>query len=43
MRNLTTGGEVNIFKTVAVSRFMHYMLVMNVPMTVIKEFNKKEK
>ena len=33
MRNLTIDGKVIIFKALALSRFMHYTLVINVPMT----------
>ena len=43
MRNMTIEGKVTAFKTLAVSKIMHLALVINTPVTVIKELNNIQK
>ena len=40
MRNLTLQGKITIFKTLAISKIVHLVLVLPVPSSVIKELNK---
>ena len=40
LRNLTVDGKITIFKTLAISKIIHFSLVTNVPTQIIKELNK---
>ena len=42
-KNLTTEVKVTVFKELAVSKIIHLVLVINIPITVIKEFNEIQK
>ena len=43
MRNLTLEGKIIIFKTLAISKIIHFSLVTNVPTQIINELNKMQK
>ena len=43
MTNMIIEGNVATFKPLAFSKIMHLVLVVNTPLTVIKELNNKEK
>ena len=40
MRNLSVEGKITIFKTLAISKIIHFSLVTNVPMEIINELSK---
>ena len=43
MTNMIIEGNVATFKPLAFSKIMHLLLLVNTPLTVIKELNNKEK
>ena len=43
MRNLTLERKITIFKTLAISKTIHFSLVTNVPTQIINELNKIQK
>ena len=43
MRNLTLERKITIFKTLAISKIIHFSLVTNFPTKIINELNKIQK
>ena len=43
IRNLTFHGKITIFKTLAISKVIHFVLITNVPQVIIDQLNKIQK
>ena len=43
MRKLTLEGEIAIFKSLAISKIVHFAIITKVPNTVIKELKQIQK